>query len=173
VLAFEPESQNYAILNTNVLINDLQDRVSCYCIAVADRLALDHLYLRNFGTGGSLNNFGESRDYQDRPFSAEFRQGSIGVPLDELCTRFGLPVPQHIKIDVDGIEDKIVAGAGATFADPRVRSVLIEINTNLDAHWEIVDRMLEYGFDYSQEEVARAQRQEGPFQGVGNYVFRR
>jgi hypothetical protein len=51
--------------------------------------------------------------------------------------------------------------------------VLIEINTNLDEHWGIIDTMLESGFDYSQEQVDKAQRQDGPFKGVGNYVFRR
>ena len=38
-------------------------------------------------------------------------------------------------------------------------------------HWDIVDRMLELGFDYSQEQVEAAQRKTGVFAGVGNYVF--
>jgi len=54
-----------------------------------------------------------------------------------------------------------------------VRSLLVEINTGLDEHWEIIDAMLALGFDYSQEQVERSQRKEGPFKGVGNYVFRR
>jgi hypothetical protein len=29
------------------------------------------------------------------------------------------------------------------------------------------------GFKYSDAQVAQAQRREGPFKGVGNYVFRR
>jgi hypothetical protein len=50
---------------------------------------------------------------------------------------------------------------------------LIEVDTGLEDHWEMVDLMLELGFDYSQDQVERAQRKEGPFKGVGNYVFRR
>jgi FkbM family methyltransferase len=173
VFAFEPESQNYAILNTNILINEIQDRVSAYCIAIAENLAFDHLFLSYFDPGGSLHNFGAARDYQDQPLNAAFRQGSVGVPLDDLVERYGFPLPQHVKIDVDGIEHKIVRGARKTFAAKEVKSVLIEINTNLDEHWGIIDTMLDLGFDFSREQVARAQRSDGPFKGVGNYVFRR
>lgn len=173
VFAFEPESQNYAILNTNILINEIQDRMSAYCIAITEALAFDHLYLSYFDPGGSLHNFGEARDFRNQPLNSSFRQGSIGVSVDELIERFGFPVPQHVKIDVDGIEPKIVRGARKTFAASAVKSVLIEINTNLDEHWDIIDTMLDLGFDYAGEQVERAQRAAGPFKGVGNYVFRR
>jgi hypothetical protein len=54
-----------------------------------------------------------------------------------------------------------------------LKSVLIEINSNLDDHWGIVDLMLDLGFNYSQDQVKKAMRTEGKFKGVGNYVFRR
>jgi len=173
VYAFEPEAQNYAILNTNILINSLHESVSAYCLAVADDFLVDYLNLSYFDPGGSLHNFGEERDYQDRPRQSMFRQGSIGVSLDRLVGAWGLQPPNHLKIDVDGIEPKIILGAKELLKDKRLRSVLIEINTNLDEHWGIIDTMLESGFDYSQDQVTRAQRQDGPFKGVGNYVFRR
>jgi hypothetical protein len=50
---------------------------------------------------------------------------------------------------------------------------LIEINGNLDEHWAIVDILLDAGFDYSRAQVEQSVRKDGPFQGVGNYVFRR
>jgi len=74
---------------------------------------------------------------------------------------------------VDGIEHKVIAGAAHTLANTALRSVLVELNTNLDEHWSIVDLMLERGFGYSEEEAARARRDDGPFKGTGNYVFRR
>jgi FkbM family methyltransferase len=173
VYAFEPESQNYAILNTNILINALQDRITAYCMALADRFAMDELYLSSFDPGGSLHNFGEARDYQGRELHSRFRQGSIGMTLDKLVAEMGLAAPTHIKIDVDGIEDKIVAGAKRVLADRRLRSLIIEINTNLEGHWDIIDLLLEHGFSYEQDQVERAQRNDGPFKGIGNYVFRR
>jgi len=173
VFAFEPESQNFAILNTNILLNGLQDRVSAYCLAIADKLAFDHLFLSSVDPGGSLHRFGEARDFADRPMAPGFRQGSVAISIDELVEQHGFPVPQHVKIDVDGIEPVIVAGARRTLAAKTVKSALIEINTNLEDHWNIIDTMLELGFDFSREQVAQSQREEGPFKGVANYVFRR
>jgi len=173
VYAFEPESQNYAVLNRNIHLNGLDERVTAYCAALSDRTGFDLLYLSKLSAGSSRHTFGESVDHLLQPMDAAFRQGCYSTTLDALVDEGVLPVPRHIKIDVDGIEHKVIAGAARTLARPDLRSVLIELNTNLDEHWSIVDLMLEHGFGYSEEAAARARRSEGPFQGTGNYVFRR
>ena len=43
----------------------------------------------------------------------------------------------HIKVDVDGIEDRIVEGARATFKRPELRTFLIEVFM----HGDIADRI--------------------------------
>lgn len=173
VVALEPESQNYALLNHNVFLNALGDLVAAYCVAASDRDGFDFLYLSSFLAGESCHSFGASTGPDGRPMRAGFRQGSVAARVDSLVAGGVVGVPDHVKIDVDGIEPRVVAGAGATLRDRRVKSVLIEINTNLDAHWEIIDAMLAAGFDYSQAQVDRSQRRDGPFAGTGNYVFRR
>jgi FkbM family methyltransferase len=173
VFAFEPESQNYALLNRNIYDNGLDGLVTAFCVALSDDTAYDRLYLSKFLTGGSCHNFGASVGPDLQPMRSAFQQGCFATTLDALVGQGVLPPPQHVKIDVDGIEHKVIRGAEKTLEQPSVRSVLIEINTNLDEHWEVVDQMLDYGFGYSQEETERAQRKEGPFKGVGNYVFRR
>jgi FkbM family methyltransferase len=173
VWAFEPEAQNYALLNRNIHANGLDERVQAFCVALADAPGFGRLYLSDVFAGGSCHSFGTSLDHNNRPRSSSFAQGCVSATLDDMVAGGALPVPTHVKLDVDGIEPKVVAGAKRTLADPRVRSVLIEINTALDDHWEIVDTMLELGFNYSQAQVDAAQRREGAFKGVGNYVFRR
>lgn len=173
VFAFEPEAQNYALLNRNVFVNGLSDRVRAYCIALSDASGFDALYLSDLGVGGSCHSYGAALDFNNQPRAAPFAQGSVAVTLDEMVERGAVPVPHHIKIDVDGLEHKVMAGARRTLASDALRSVLVEVNTNLDEHWALVDMMLSLGFDYSQEQVARAQRSEGTFKGVGNYVFHR
>jgi FkbM family methyltransferase len=173
VYAFEPEALNYAILNQNIQLNRLDKLVCAYCVAIAEQEKFDRLYLAQFGPGGSCHNFAESLDPSGEARTSVFVQGAFAMSIDALIARHGLPVPNYLKIDVDGIEPKVIAGASATLTNPLLRSVLIEINTNVDAHWDIVDRLLDAGFTYSQEQVERAQRKSGPFQGVGNYVFRR
>jgi FkbM family methyltransferase len=170
VLAFEPESQNFALLNRNILANGLAGQVTAYCVALSDKTGFGELALAQFLVGGSGHNYGSGGA---EAASSVYRQGCFSTSVDALVAAGDIPVPSHIKIDVDGIEPAIVRGASATLRDPRLRSLLIEINTNVDEHWEIVDVMLSAGFDYSREQVERAQRKEGLFKGVGNYVFRR
>jgi FkbM family methyltransferase len=173
VIAFEPESQNYALLNENIYQNALHDSVTAYCVALSDETKFDLLYLTQFLAGGSCHSFGASLSPNLKLRHAPFRQGCFATTLDKLVADGVVPVPQYVKIDVDGIEHQVVRGANATFRDPRVRSVLIELNTALDEHWEVVDVMLERGFAYDADEADRARRTEGPFTGTGNYVFRR
>lgn len=173
VFAFEPESQNYAILNRNIAENGLADRAVAFCVALADTTGFERLYLSEFVTGGSCHSFGESVDFRGDPMAARFVQGCYATTIDAMVASGAMPVPNHIKIDVDGIEPKVVAGARATLADARLRSVLIEINTHMESHWELVDLMLDAGFDYDRASADAARRNEGAFEGVGNYVFRR
>jgi len=173
VFAFEPEAQNYALLNRNIHVNGLDQVVRAFCLALSDASGFDALYLSDVGAGGSCHSFGAALDFNNEPRAAPFTQGSVAVTLDDMIARGALPVPHHIKIDVDGLEHKVMSGARRTLENGSVRSVLVEINTNLDEHWGLVDLMLGHGFDYSQEQVERSQRTEGSFKGVGNYVFRR
>jgi FkbM family methyltransferase len=173
VFAFEPESQNYAILNRNIHLNGLSGQVSAYCAALSDRSGFSQLHLSAFVSGGSCHSYGAPLDHHNQPVVARFAQGCIAATVDDLIAAGAMPVPAHVKIDVDGLEHQVITGAAKTLADRRVRSVLIEINTALDEHWEIVDGLLALGFDYDRDQVARSVRTEGAFKGVGNYVFRR
>jgi len=171
VYAFEPESQNYALLNRNIVRNGIADLAVAYCASLSDTVGFGRLALSAFMIGGSVHQFSEISGEGSK--HSAFSQGSYSSTLDTLIGEGVVPVPDYVKIDVDGIEPRIVRGARNTFADPRVKSVLIEVDTGLEDHWEMIDLMLELGFDYSQDQVERAQRKEGPFKGVGNYVFRR
>jgi FkbM family methyltransferase len=173
VFAFEPESQNYAVLNQNIFLNGVDQLVQAYCIALCDRTGVDRLYLSEVDAGGSCHSYGAPLDFNNRPRAAPFAQGCYATTLDALVGANLIPAPTHIKIDVDGLEHSVVAGARETLRGRNVQSVLIEVNTNLDEHWDIVDVMVAEGFNYSQAQVERAQRSEGAFKGVGNYVFRR
>jgi FkbM family methyltransferase len=169
VFAFEPESQNYAVLNRNIARNGLHDRVLDFFLSLSDAAGFGTLQLSQFGFGGSVHQFSSGAGTK----RVGYLQGSCSSTLDILVADGVVPVPDYVKIDVDGLEPRIVKGARKTFADPRVKSVLIEVDTRVESHWEMVDLMLELGFDYDPQQVERAQRKEGPFQGVGNYVFKR
>ncbi len=128
VMAFEPESQNYALINQNIFLNGFGDRIACVAVALADREGIDYLYLSRFRAGESLHNFGAKLDWQQRPFTPSFQQGSLSFSLDAFLQFQPDPFPTHIKIDVDGIEAKVIRGAARTLRDPRLKSLLVEFD---------------------------------------------
>lgn len=173
VYAFEPESQNYAILNRNIVLNKLSDRVTAFCMGLSDVSQLSTLHIADLRAGGSCHALGEALDFRHEPLHAVFRQGSIAATLDDLIRDGAVPVPHHIKIDVDGFEPKVIAGAHRTLANPAVKSLLVETNQNLEDHLVMVDVLNDLGFRHDPAQVARAERKEGTFEGVAEYVFRR
>lgn len=173
VFAFEPESQNFAILNRNIIRNNLGDRVTAWCAALTDRFALDCLHVGNFQPGDSCHTFGEALDFKLEPFNSILRQGSVSLTIDSLMDQDLIAFPDHIKIDVDGLEHKVIAGARATLDDPRLKSMLIELHTGLEEHRAIIAIMEAAGFSWSPEEADKAIRKDGAFKGVGNHIFRR
>jgi FkbM family methyltransferase len=171
VYAFEPEAQNYAVLTRNIMINNLAERVSAYCMGLSDASGLSTLHIADLRIGGSCHSLGEALDFKHEPLKTVFRQGSLAGTLDELVRGGHLPVPHHIKIDVDGFEPKVIAGAQETLRDRTVKSLLIETNQNLGDHREMVRELNELGFKHDAAQVARAERKEGAFKGVAEHVF--
>lgn len=170
VVAFEPESQNYALVNQNIFLNGFGDRVACLPVALSDRTAIDFIYLSRFRAGESLHNFGAAEDWQHAAFDPSFQQGSVSFSLDAFLELRPDPFPTHIKIDVDGLEGKIVSGAARTLRDPRVRSLLVEFNGALAEDVAAIKAIEQAGF-------ALAGRKRGPsfnaekFPEVYNYIF--
>ncbi len=173
VYAFEPESQNYALLYKNIVLNDLSQQVIAYCTALSDESGFSLLHLSTFQIGGSCHSFGAKIDFKLEHRESKVSQGCISTTLDHLVACGVVPMPDHIKIDVDGLEHKVLAGCREVLTDTRLRSILVEINTNLEMHRKIISDLQELGFSYSLAQVAKALRTEGAFTGVGNHVFRR
>lgn len=173
VFAFEPESQNFALLNRNIFLNGLGDRVNAYCLAMSDAAGLSQLHLSNFTPGSSCHSFGEQVDYNHVPMQPAYSQGCVSARLDDLIASGAVAEPDHVKIDVDGFEPKVVAGMQRIIAGTKLRSLLIEINQNLADHRQLVADLKARGFDYDPAQVAAAERKSGPFQGCAEYVFKR
>ena len=173
VFAFEPEAQNYALLNRNVVLNGLGDRVKAYCLALSDVEGFSELHLSDLRAGGSCHSLGERVDFRHQPMQPAYSQGCVSARLDELVARGVVPEPQYVKIDVDGFEPKVIAGAAAVLRGGRLKSLLIEINQNLPDHMELVAQLRACGYRHDPAQVERAVRKSGTFKGCAEYVFER
>lgn len=173
VFAFEPESQNYALLNGNIALNQLSGQVVAYPLALSNRSGADALYLSQFSPGGSCHSFGAEVGFDLQPRDSAFAQGAFSVPLDDLVKTGSIPVPDHIKLDVDGFEHKVIEGATQTLRDPKVKSLLVELNTHLAEHREVIKVLEGLGFAFDPAQAQGALRSSGAFEGVGEFIFRR
>ena len=141
VYAFEPEAQNYALLNKNIFSNNLQDRVIAYAAALSDEAGFSDLHLSGFLIGGSCHSFGEAVDYHLQPRNTGLRQGCFSTTLDAIVESGVLPCPTHIKIDVDGIEHFILRGGVEGLKG--VESVMVEIDDGFAEQAEETTRHLQ------------------------------
>ena len=173
VYAFEPESQNHSLLNQNIYLNNLSDKITAYCVGLSDISGLSKLYLGHMDAGGAFHSSGEALDFNLEPLHTPFIQGCVLMTLDQMVEDGTIPMPDHIKLDVDGFEYKVVNGMMKTIRNLKVKSVAIELNPNLPEHQQVFEQMAELGFTYFENQRAESCLEEGPFKNIGNVIFYR
>ncbi|MCI0565430.1 MAG: FkbM family methyltransferase [Nitrososphaera sp.] len=126
IYAFEPDSQNFSQLNKNIYLNQFSEELHGLPLAISDSTRLDRLTLRAFLAGSARHSVGGAHDANEAGKSV-FVQSIMCASLDDLVYHHGLPIPNHVKIDVDGHELPILKGAMRVLKDNQVRSLLVEV----------------------------------------------
>jgi len=173
VLAFEPSAANYYLLNRNIELNRLDEHVKAFCMAFSGSSAADALNMAGTGFGGALSSFGMPIDPFGGHFEPRFRQGMIGFSVDDFVTQFDPPFPNHLKIDVDGIEDRIIEGAIATLGNCRLLSLSIELDESRpDYIGPIIARVRAAGLELVTKRHS-AMIEASRYKSIFNFQFRR
>jgi FkbM family methyltransferase len=173
VFAFEPESSNYFVLNKNILVNNLHDRCTAFPVAVSNINKLSHLFMANMRVGDSNHSAGLPVRFDLNEMKYRYRQGAVLMTLDSIISSFDLPLPTHLKVDVDGLEHFVIDGAKIVFASKALRSILIELNTNLDEHRNVIKILKNFGFIYDDSQVDLAIKKSGWNKGLAEHIFTR
>lgn len=105
VVAFEPSPVNFALLERNIVLNGLSEKIVAFPVALCESQRIDLLNMANMDAGAAFASFG------GRTSQASVRIACLGYPLDNFVDEFAPPFPQHLKIDVDGNEEAILHGA--------------------------------------------------------------
>ena len=126
VFAFEPSVFNLELLARNISINNLQDMVVVVPLALTDKLDINSFNLSSTDWGGALSTFKEDYGHDGKKMPCVFRYRTIGIGMQNAVDFFKIPIPEYIKIDVDGIEHLILKGGVNILRF--VRSILIEVN---------------------------------------------
>jgi FkbM family methyltransferase len=126
VFAFEPSVFNLELLARNAFLNGVSDRVCLVPLALSDATGASQLKMTSTDWGGALSTFGREFGFDGKAIQQVFEFRTLGVSMEDAVQRLGLPQPDFIKLDVDGIEHVILKAGGAVLR--AVKGVIIEIN---------------------------------------------
>ena len=140
VYSFEPSVFNLELLARNIFVNDLQDRITIFPIALNDSLGANLFKLSSTSWGGALSSFAHDVDDSGGKMNGIFDYRTIGMTMNDAVNLLNVPRPHYIKIDVDGIEHLVLAGGVSILRE--VNSVLIELPGVWKEQTEMAERYL-------------------------------
>lgn len=128
VWSFEPSVFNLELLARNIFLNGLSDQICIVPIALSDKLGSSKLRLTSTDWGGALSTFGHDFGWDGKAIDQVFEFQTMGLSMEDAVNKLSLPMPDYLKIDVDGIEHIILSGSLEVLKN--VKEMLIEINDN-------------------------------------------
>jgi len=167
--AFEPSFFNLELLSKNIFANNLSNLIKIVPIPLSSKKKIDEFKMSNTEWGGALSTFGEKTTFDGSDLKSVFKYTTMSITLDECISFFDLPQPDHVKIDVDGIEHLILLGAAKTLM--KTKSILIEINENLKGNREKCEEPLKKsGFKFLKKS-SLDYNDDGSFKNCYNYIW--
>ncbi len=136
-LAIEALPFTYNILNHNIQTNRLSNLVQPLNIGISDTEEL-----LSFTSDLNVSN----KVAVSEKSSLVFEQVRC-KSLDDVCSE----APTAIKIDVEGFETKVIAGANRTFNDLKLKAIIIELNGHGEKYFgfdenKLHEKILSFGF---------------------------
>ncbi|HOG24349.1 MAG TPA: FkbM family methyltransferase [Candidatus Omnitrophota bacterium] len=173
VYSFEPAFMNFSLLckniHENVRLGTISNNLTPFNVALAEKTGLETLNYVNVNLGKSGHQIGgRTIDGYGKSFSPTYFQKVMAFSLDSLIETFAIPTPNHMKIDVDGIEFEILMGGDKTLSRPELRSLLVEADFNLEKYKNLVKYLVDKGFKLNDK-----LRITGVESNYGNCLFTR
>ena len=175
IFCFEPSTSNLRTLSRNISINNLQNRININQFALSDKKNIyQTMHETNFIEGHSMSTFSYNTDFEGKNLVPEQKYNIYGTSIDNLIEAKILKCPNYIKLDVDGIEHKILDGAKKTLMNNDLKSILVEVNENfLDQHKDIIRIMIENNFKLVSKNQNISEVQNTKFSKTFNYIYNR
>ena len=164
VYCFEPNTHNLHKLSRNININQCQGRLLAVPVALSNATSLERLELADLKAGSALHHLGGKEECG----MVKLSETALVFRLDDFVKTFALPLPQHLKIDVDGHELKVLEGAREVLSNPNVKTALIEIDDVGENQKRVIEYMTRLGFFCGE----RHAHSSSPTR-FGNFIFRR
>lgn len=137
VYSFEPSPSTFRLLLENIHLNRLSSTITPFNIPLSSSSDMKVFKYSSLSSGAASHTGLEQSESTNDTIS----QPVLTTTLDELTTRYNIPQPNHIKIDVDGHELDILKGARKTLDSSSLRSVQVELSERDQNYEQIVSIM--------------------------------
>ncbi len=174
VFSFEPVQENFIALVKNINLNNMN--INPINLALSSEVGFKELFLSDLRVGNSGAQIDEAKNEAGEGFSPKKVEKILTVSIDTLIHSFKMPAPNYIKIDVDGLEPKILQGMSNTLKSDNTLSILVESNNHEQLKLFSQD-LLEAGFkiDKAIESLPNHSNKRRTAKGslARNIIFRR
>ena len=127
--AFEPSVFNLEILARNLFNNYLEANITIIPLAVGATTGSNMLHMSSMELGGAFSSIGEAISSGGEKLKSCFRFQTMAVSMDDAIEKLGFPQPDYLKIDVDGLEHRVLEGEPQCLQ--KVKSVLVEMTNKV------------------------------------------
>jgi FkbM family methyltransferase len=173
VIALEPEALNFATASLNHFLNreKIPGSFTLLNIAASEAIALEQLAINLYGAGEHTKAL--QRSFRSEGASEKrqilHRQPVLAFPLDELTSRFRLPEPTHLKIDVDGAEAAVLLGARRCLEGRALKQIFIEMEAG-ETEQQCLRLLANHQFELAERHGVR-RISGGHYENLTNCVF--
>jgi FkbM family methyltransferase len=130
-VAVEPIAATASKLRRNLVANGLNDRFDIAQVCV--------------GAQAGTVQMSTDRDTTNRVVTAT-GEGTTAVPMTTLDALFAVDTPIMLKIDVEGLERDVLAGASRILADPTLQAIVLEVIGTAEHAASVLATLHEAGF---------------------------
>lgn len=140
VWAFEPSVFNLELLARNLFMNGLTDQVCIVPLALSNKLGTSKMRMTTTEWGGAMSTFGQGFGWDGKAIRQVFEFQTVGLTMEDAVRNLSIPIPDYIKIDVDGLEHLILKGGAELLRG--IKGVLIEVNDDFNEQAEQCQQVL-------------------------------
>ena len=159
IYSFEPNICNFYTQRLTTLINNYKN-IYALNFALNNKNCFDKfLYSQGDLRAGSNGTFENelknemSKSYYANPYKngTSGTLGTYSVTLDHCIYNMGFPIPDYIKLDVDGNELLILQGAEKLLKEKKFKKLIIEIDNKIESNKKIYEILKENNFILKEE----------------------
>lgn len=134
VFAFEPESESLKKIKENIKLNNLEN-INIIDKALGDSASFANLYISQTTGNFSLENIYEKEAKSE---SVEVVKG------DDFVEKNNLPIPNIVKIDVEGYEYRVLRGLKKSLEKPECRIICCEIHVGILSEGVTEEKIIDF-----------------------------